>query len=487
VNVSANAVRATDGGAGHAAPGHGPLVKQLWFWVIVAISAGILFGLVAPDAAKEAKWLADGFLQLVKTIAAPVIFVTVVIGIASLGDLARAGGLAARALGYFFIATSVALALGLIVGNIVAPGEGLNIQPTADQREAAEERIAEAGETETGFTAFVLDDLLPASFVSPFVENEILRVLVLAILTSFGVSALPTALRVGVVHVFETASKIIFALIKIIMWAAPLGAFGGMAFTVAEFGGATLENLAKLAITFWATCAFFVFVLLNIVARAFGFSLLKFIRLIKDELLIIVGTSSSETVLPRLLAKFESAGASPQTVGVVLPTGYSFNLDGTAIYLTLGALFIVQATGQDMSIGEQLALAALMILTSKGAAGITGAGLVTLTASLQTFGGQFFTAESIAIGIALVVGIDRIMSEGRALTNAIGNGVATMVIAKMMGEVHEERFQEVLNNPGLADPDHPDVEWEEEIEEHLRERAEPEPAVPGPPAPRTAV
>jgi aerobic C4-dicarboxylate transport protein len=474
--VSANAVSASDGGAGsRARPGHGPLVKQLWFWVVVAMSAGIVFGLVAPDAAKEAKWLADGFLQLVKTIAAPVIFVTVVIGIASLGDMARAGGLALRALGYFFIATMVALALGLIVGNIVAPGEGLNISPSADALGAAKERIAEAGGTETGFTSFIVDDLLPTSFVSPFVENEILRVLFLAVLTSFGISTLPDSLRVGVVHVFETVAKVIFAAIRIIMWAAPLGAFGGMAFTVAEFGGATLENLAVLAVTFWGTCAFFVFVVLNIVARTFGFSLLKFIRLIKDELLIIIGTSSSETVLPRLLAKFESAGASPQVVGVVLPAGYSFNLDGTAIYLTLGALFIVQATGQDMAIGEQLALAALMILTSKGAAGITGAGLVTLTASLQTFGGEFFSAQSIAIGIALVVGIDRIMSEGRALTNAVGNGVATMVIAKMMGELHEERFQAVLNNPSLADPDHPDLEWEKEIEEHLR-KPEPVPA-----------
>jgi aerobic C4-dicarboxylate transport protein len=209
----------------------------------------------------------------------------------------------------------------------------------------------------------------------------------------------------------------------------------------------------------------------------FGFNIFKLIRLIKDELLIVVGTSSSETVLPRLLTKFESAGASPQVTGVVLPAGYSFNLDGTAIYLTLGALFIVQATGTDLPLGEQLALTALMILTSKGAAGITGAGLVALTASLQTFGGDFFTAESIAIGISLVVGIDRIMSEGRALTNVIGNSVSTFVIAKMMGELHEERFQQVLNNPSLADPDHPDAEYEAEIEEELRRRgAEPVPA-----------
>jgi len=230
------------------------------------------------------------------------------------------------------------------------------------------------------------------------------------------------------------------------MWLTPIGAFGGMAYTVSVFGSASLANLGLLMVTFWGTCAVFVFGVLGLVARLSGFSILRFIRLIRDELLIIVGTSSSETVLPRLLAKLEAAGASRQSVGMVIPTGYSFNLDGTCIYLTLGALFIVQAAGEDLALGEQLALAALMILTSK-AAGITGAGLVTLVASLQAFGGQFFTAEAIAVGIALVVGIDRIMSEGRALTNCIGNGVATMVVSKWAGERDEERFQAALRNP----------------------------------------
>jgi aerobic C4-dicarboxylate transport protein len=224
-----------------------------------------------------------------------------------------------------------------------------------------------------------------------------------------------------------------------------------MAYTVAEFGGGSLANLGLLAITFWATCVLFVVVVLGAVARAAGFSIFRLIRLIRDELLIIVGTSSSETVLPRLIAKMEAAGASRQTVGVVIPTGYSFNLDGTCIYLTLGALFIVQAAGQDLALAEQLALAALMVLTSKGAAGITGAGLVTLTASLQAFGGQFFTAESIAVGIALVVGIDRIMSEGRALTNAIGNSTATLFIANWQGELDKERLDAVLHDPNSID------------------------------------
>jgi len=224
-----------------------------------------------------------------------------------------------------------------------------------------------------------------------------------------------------------------------------------MAYTVAVFGADSLTSLGALMAVFWGTCAFFVIVVLGTVARLSGFSIFRLIRLIRDELLIIVGTSSSETVLPRLLAKTQAAGASKQVSGMVLPTGYSFNLDGTCIYLTLGALFIVQASGQDMSIGQQIALAGLMVLTSKGAAGITGAGLVTLTASLQAFGGTFFSAESIAVGIALVVGIDRIMSEGRALTNAIGNTVATMVVAKWQGERDEEKFQRVLHDPTSVD------------------------------------
>ena len=275
--------------------------------------------------------------------------------------------------------------------------------------------------------------------------------LVLAILVAASISMLAERQRKAIVSVFEVMSRIVFGVIRLIMWLAPLGAFGGMAYTVAVFGADSLTSLGALMAVFWGTCAFFVFVVLGTVARLSGFSIFRLVRLIRDELLIIVGTSSSETVLPRLLAKTQAAGASKQVSGMVLPTGYSFNLDGTCIYLTLGALFIVQASGQDMSIGQQIALAALMVLTSKGAAGITGAGLVTLTASLQAFGGTFFSAESIAVGIALVVGIDRIMSEGRALTNAIGNTVATMVVAKWQGERDEERFQHALRHPTSVD------------------------------------
>jgi aerobic C4-dicarboxylate transport protein len=417
--------------------------------VLVAIALGIVFGIAFPDQAAKAKWLADAFIQLIQTITGPVIFVTVVLGVASIGNIARAGGLALRALGYFFTFTVVALVLGLLAGNIVQPGSGFTGQPTAEGRADAKESIGEA--SDPGLVGFITDDLLPDSVAGPFVENEILRVLVIALLVAAAVSFLADRERMKVVGAFRTISRIIFGVIRLIMWAAPLGAFGGMAYTVSVFGSGALANLGLLMITFWATCLFFVFVVLGLVARVSGFNIFRFVRLIRDELLIIVGTSSSETVLPRLLAKLEAAGASRQSVGMVIPTGYSFNLDGTCIYLTLGALFIVQAAGQDMALGEQIALAALMVITSKGAAGITGAGLVTLTASLQAFGGQFFSAESIAVGIALVVGIDRIMSEGRALTNATGNSVATMVIAKWAGERDDERFQEVLRNPELVD------------------------------------
>jgi aerobic C4-dicarboxylate transport protein len=423
------------------------LISQLWFWVVLAIVAGVVLGLAAPDTAVKAKWMAEAFIQLIKTITGPVIFLTVVIGIASLGSLTRAGGLALRALAYFFTMTCIALALGLMAANIFQPGKGFTGGPDAAAKADAADKIKEAGGEGGGFTSFITDHLLPDSVVGPFVDNEILRVLVLAILVAAAISTLATPVRERVVRGFETGSRIVFGVIRIIMWTAPIGAFGGMAYTVGQFGSQSLTHLGALMLTFWGTCAFFVFVVLGLVARFSGFSILRFIRLLKDELLIILGTSSSETVLPRLLRKLEAAGASRQTVGLVIPTGYSFNLDGTCIYLTLGAMFILQAAGQDMAIGEQLALAGLMVLTSKGAAGITGAGLVTLTASLQAFGGTFFNAESIAVGIALVVGIDRLMSEGRALTNCIGNGVATMVVAKWQGERDDERFQAALRDP----------------------------------------
>ncbi|GAA5167705.1 dicarboxylate/amino acid:cation symporter [Pseudonocardia eucalypti] len=435
---------------GSPPPDRGKFYGKLWFWILVAIAGGILLGLVAPGVAKNTKWMADVFLQLIHIITGPVIFCTVVVGIASLGNLARAGGLAARALIYFLIATAVSLILGLLAGNLLKPGAGFSGHPSAADLAKAQSQMKPPAEG-SGLVNFLTKDLLPDSFVGPFVDNKVLQVLVLAIVTACAVSMLAPAMRDRVVDVVNTASKVVFGIIRIIMWVAPFGAFGGMAYTVSAFGGGSLVNLGMLMVVFWVTCAIFVFGILGALAAWSGFNIFKFVRLIKDELLIILGTSSSETVLPRLLAKLESAGASRQTVGVVIPTGYSFNLDGTCIYLTLGALFIIQAGGETLPLPAQLGLVAMMLITSKGAAGITGSGLITLSASLQAFGGEFFTAEAIAIGIAVIVGIDRVMSEGRALTNCIGNSVATMVIAKLQGERDDERFQAVLDDPSLVD------------------------------------
>ncbi|MEJ8279112.1 cation:dicarboxylate symporter family transporter [Pseudonocardia spirodelae] len=444
-----------DGSTGTGAPParrKRKVYTQLWFWVIIGIVGGALVGWLAPDIGKSTKWLADGFIQMIKVIVGPVIFCTVVVGIASIGNLARAGGLAVRALGYFLAATAVALTIGLLAANIFAPGAGFTGTPSAADLARAQGQIDTGSASgQEGLVGFLLDDVLPTSFLAPFVDNEILRVLVLAVLTACAVSGLTPALRERVVGSIDTIAKVIFGIIKLIMWAAPIAAFGGMAYTVAAFGASSLTNLLQLMAVFWGTCLFFVVVVLGGVSALAGFNIFKVVRLIKDELLIILGTSSSESVLPRLLTKLEAAGASKQTVGMVIPTGYSFNLDGTCIYLTLGALFIAQAGGETLPIGLQIGLALLMVLTSKGAAGITGAGLVTLSASLQAFGGEFFTPEAIAIGIAVIIGIDRVMSEGRALTNCIGNVVATLVIARWNGELDRDRLSAVLDDPKLVD------------------------------------
>ena len=346
----------------------------------------------------------------------------------------------------------IALFIGLLAGNLVRPGAGFQGQPSQASIDQATKSV-ETGGQESGLAAFLQDELFPTSFLQPFVDNKVLQVLVLAILTACSISFLSTRMREKAVAAIDGIAKVIFGIIKIIMWAAPLAAFGGMAYTVAVFGASSLTNLGLLMLTFWGTCAFFVVVVLGAVSAWAGFNVLKVIRLIKDELLIIVGTSSSETVLPRLLTKLESAGASRQTVGLVIPTGYSFNLDGTCIYLTLGALFIIQAGGEQLGIGAQIGTGRADGAHLQGSGGVTGAGLVTLAASLQAFGGEFFSPEAIAVGIALIVGIDRVMSEGRALTNAIGNCVATLVIARWNGELDRERLKAVLDDPSLVDDD----------------------------------
>ena len=425
---------------------------QLWFWVLVGIALGIVVGLVAPGLAKQFKIFADLFIQLIKVVIGPVIFCTVIVGIASLGNLARAGGLALRALGYFFVATVIALFLGLLAANLVQPGAGFQGQPSQAQIDAANKSV-ETGGQETGLAAFLQNELFPTSFLQPFVDNKVLQVLVLAILTACSISYLSTRMREKAVAAIDGIAKVIFGIIKIIMWAAPLAAFGGMAFTVAAFGASSLANLGMLMLTFWGTCAIFIGVVLGAVSAWAGFNVFKLIRLIKDELLIIVGTSSSETVLPRFLTKLESAGrvppdrrpGDPDRLLVQPRRHLHLPHPGRAVHHPGGR----GAAG----VGAQIGLATLMVLTSKGAAGVTGAGLVTLAASLQAFGSEFFSPEAIAVGIALIVGIDRVMSEGRALTNAIGNCVATMVIARWSGELDRERFRAVLDDPSLVEPD----------------------------------
>jgi len=425
------------------------LIMKLWFWIIVAIAAGIILGFAVPDVAVQMKWLADAFIQLIRMVAAPVIFCSIIVGIASLGDLRRVGRLGGIALGYFFVMTTLCLALGMIVANIVKPGAGFKGTPGAASLAKAKTDLAAGSNTE-GIVGFILRDILPSSFLKPFVDNTILQVVVLAIVVACATSALAPHIRERVVSGVEVLTKVVFGVIRIVMLTAPLGAFGGMAFTVGQFGGKSLGSLGLLAVTFWFTCLCFVFVILGAVAAWSGFSIFKFVRMIKDELLIVLGTSSSETVMPRFLAKLEAAGASRRVVSLTVPTGYSFNLDGTAIYMAMAALFIAQAGGIDLPFGAQLGLLALMLITSKGAAGVSGASVVTLSASLQAFGPEFFPPAILAVGIALVVGIDRVMSEGKALTSIIGVSAGTMIIAKLAGERDGIKFAAALNNPNLV-------------------------------------
>ncbi|WP_193047261.1 cation:dicarboxylate symporter family transporter [Mycolicibacterium baixiangningiae] len=425
------------------------IITKLWFWIIVAIAAGIVLGLTAPTVAVQMKWLADTFIQLIRVVAPPIIFCSIVVGIASLGDLRKVGKLGSIALGYFFAMTTLCLALGMVVANLVKPGAGFEGDPGATALEKAQEDLAQASDSE-GIVGFIRHDILPSSFVQPFVENAILQVVVLAIVVACAVSVLTPTLRESVVRTFETVNKVVFGIIRIVMFTAPLGAFGGIAYTTGQFGSQSLGSLGLLMLAFWLTCIMFVFVILGAIAAWSGFNIFKFVRMIKDELLIVLGTSSSETVLPRFLAKLEAAGASRRVVSLTVPTGYSFNLDGTAIYMAMAALFIAQAGGTDLSLGAQLALLGLMLITSKGAAGVSGASVVTLAATLQAFGTEFFPPSTLAVGIALVIGIDRVMSEGKALTSVVGVAAGTMIIAKLAGERDDDAFQRALDNPATV-------------------------------------
>jgi len=423
-----------------------PFYKSLYFQVVTAIVVGVLLGHFYPETGTAMKPLGDGFIKLIKMIIAPIIFCTVVVGIAGMEDMKRVGKTGGYALLYFEVVSSIALIVGLVIVNLVQPGVGMNVDPTTLDTKSI------AAYTAPGKMQGTVDFLLaiiPSTVVDAFAKGEMLQVLLFSMLFGFALQ------RFGgrgtlVFDFIEKSSHVLFVIVGYIMKVAPIGAFGAMAFTIGKYGVDSLVSLAKLMGTFYATCLIFIFVVLGLIARFHGFSIWKFIKYIKEELLIVLGTSSSESVLPRMMAKLENLGVRKSTVGLVVPTGYSFNLDGTSIYLTMAAVFIAQATNTPMTLTQQLTLLGVLLLTSKGAAGVTGSGFIVLAATLSAVGGLPVA------GLALILGIDRFMSEARALTNLIGNGVATVVVGKWTGDLDVKRMTAQLNNETTADAEEPE-------------------------------
>jgi aerobic C4-dicarboxylate transport protein len=402
-----------------------PLLRSLYFQVIVAIALGVLLGALYPQAGAMMKPLGDGFIKLIKMLIAPIIFCTVVTGIAGVEGMKKVGKTGGLALIYFEIMSTVALLTGLVVVNVVRPGIGMNVD-AASLDAGSVAAYTGPGKMQSA-TDFLLN-VIPNTVVDAFAKGEILQVLLFAILFGFALQRLG-ARRATILGAVEGLSHVLFGIVAVIMNFAPLGAFGAMAFTVGKYGFGSLVSLGALMASFYATCLLFIFGALGIVARLHGFSIWQFVSYIRDELFIVLGTSSSESVLPRMIAKLQKIGVSKPVVGLVIPAGYSFNLDGTSIYLTMATMFIAQATNTPMSLPQQLALLAVLLLTSKGAAGVTGSGFIVLAATLSSVG------TLPVAGLALILGIDRFMSEARALTNVIGNGVAALVVAKWTGEL----------------------------------------------------
>jgi aerobic C4-dicarboxylate transport protein len=423
-----------------------PLYRSLYFQVITAIVIGVALGHFYPETGAAMKPLGDGFIKLIKMIIAPIIFCTVVVGIAGMEDMKKVGKTGGYALIYFEIVSSIALIIGLTIVNLVQPGAGMNIDPASlDTKGIAAYTKPGQMQSTTDFLLFII----PSTMVDAFAKGEILQVLFIAVL--FGFSLHKFGGRGTLVFDFvEKTSHVFFSIVGIIMKVAPIGAFGAMAFTIGKYGLASLWSLGKLMGTFYLTCLVFILLVLGLIARLHGFNILKFIRYIKEELLIVLGTSSSESVLPRMMAKMENLGVKKSTVGLVIPTGYSFNLDGTSIYLTMAAMFIAQATGTQMTLTQQLTLLAVLLLTSKGAAGVTGSGFIVLAATLSAVG------NVPVAGLALILGVDRFMSEARALTNLIGNGVATVVVGKWCGDLDVAQMQRVLDNESAEDAEEPE-------------------------------
>jgi aerobic C4-dicarboxylate transport protein len=416
---------------------HRPWYTVLYIQVLIAIAVGIALGHLYPTTGIAMKPLGDGFIALIKMMIAPVIFCTVVHGISSMGDLRKVGRVGVKTLVYFEAVSTIALLIGLLVGEIVKPGAGFNIDVASLDPKAVATYVNRA--KEEGIVAHLLA-IIPDTFLGALARGDLLQVLLVSILSGVTISQMGQ-LGERIANVIDVAAKMFFGMIRIIVKAAPIGAFGAMAFTIGSQGIGALWNLGELILTFYGTSLLFVIVVLGTIAHFAGFSIFRFIGYIKDELLIVLGTSSSETVLPQMMRKMEHLGASKSVVGLVVPTGYSFNLDGTNIYMTLATLFLAQATNTPLTLGQELGILVIAMITSKGASGVTGAGFVTLAATLSII-------PDIPIqSLALLLGIDKFMSECRALTNLIGNGVATIVISRWEHELDADKLHETMAHP----------------------------------------
>lgn len=412
-----------------------PFYKSLYIQVLFAVAIGILLGHFYPKIGIDMKPLGDVFIKAIKMMIAPIIFCTVVVGIAGMEDMKKVGRTGGVALLYFEIVSSIALVVGLLIVNFLQPGVGMHVDVTTlDTKGIA----AYTAPDKLGTTTDFLMNIIPSTMVEAFAKGEILQVLFIAILFGFALQKLGGKETI-VFNWIDKFSHVLFVMVGFVMKVAPIGAFGAMAFTIGKYGVGSLASLGKLMGTFYITCLLFIFVVLGVIAKLNGFSIFKFVRYIKEELLIVLGTSSSESVLPRMMEKMERLGVKKSCVGLVIPTGYSFNLDGTSIYLTMAAVFIAQATDTRMDFMQQITLITILLLTSKGAAGVTGSGFIVLAATLSSVG-----TVPIA-GLALILGIDRFMSEARALTNLVGNGVATIVVANLTNELDKAKLQEHLN------------------------------------------
>ncbi|MCD4499178.1 dicarboxylate/amino acid:cation symporter [Chromobacterium vaccinii] len=433
-----------------------PFFSRLYVQVLIAIALGVTLGALAPDLGAKMKPLGDAFIKLIKMMIAPIIFATVVVGIAKMGDMKEVGRVGVKALFYFEAVTTLALVIGLVVVNLLQPGAGLNIDPhTLHAKDIAKYT---AGAKEMNTVDFLLH-IIPDTVVGAFASGEILQVLTFSVLLGLALTKMGDNGK-NIVHILDEFSHALFGVINMLMKLAPIGAFGAMAFTIGKYGIGSLKQLGFLMACVYLTCFAFVFIVLGTIARFSGFSLWRFLVYIKEEILLVLGTSSSESALPGIMKKLENLGCSKPVVGMVVPTGYSFNLDGTSIYLTMAAIFIAQATNVNLTLGEELAIIGVLLLTSKGAAAVTGGGFITLAATLATLGGKLPVE-----GLALLIGIDRFMSEARAITNLIGNGVATVVIAKWEKALDVERMRQVLEG---AEPPAPP---------RSRQEAAPEPAL----------